>query len=94
MMNIGALIIVVVTGILAILSGWLIPIIFKSARPYGLGGDILVCTVLAVVLAFVEWVWILPALGFESGWITIAAAVGDPLVLGWISLWVLRKIKS
>jgi hypothetical protein len=93
-MDTGTLIIVVMTGILAIISGWLVPIIFKSERPYGLGGDILVCTVLAVGLSFVEWVWILPALGFETGWIKIAAAIGDPLGLGWIGLWVLRKIKS
>jgi hypothetical protein len=40
-MSSGTLLIVVVTGILGILSGWLIPIIFKSKRPYGVLGDIL-----------------------------------------------------
>jgi hypothetical protein len=92
----GATIIIVgVTGILAIFSGWLLPIIFKSRRPYGLWGDILVCTLVAVVLAYVEWVWILPAIGFEkSGWLPVAAAIGDPVVLGWICLWLMRKIKS
>lgn len=89
----GTLIIVVVAGILAILSGWLIPIIFKSRRPYGLWGDLLVCLVVTVVLAYVEWVWILPAIGFGKGWISIAAAIGDPLILGWICLWLMRKIK-
>lgn len=89
----GTLIIVVVAGILAILSGWLIPIIFKSRRPYGLWGDVLVCLVVTVVLAYVEWVWILPAIGFGKGWISIAAAIGDPLILGWICLWLMRKIK-
>jgi uncharacterized membrane protein YeaQ/YmgE (transglycosylase-associated protein family) len=90
----GTVIIVVATGVLAIISGWLIPVLFKSKRPSGLLGDILVCTVPAVVLAFVEWQWILPALGFTSGWITVVAAIGDPLALGWICLWILRKIKS
>lgn len=89
----GTLIIVVVAGILAVLSGWLIPIIFKSRRPYSLWGDILVCLVVTVVLAYVEWVWILPAIGFGKGWISIAAAIGDPLILGWICLWLMRKIK-
>jgi hypothetical protein len=50
--------------------------------------------VLTVVLAFVEWVWILPALGFGRGWISVIAAIGDPLGLGLIGLWVMRKIKS
>jgi hypothetical protein len=33
-------------------------------------------------------------MGFETGWIKILLAIGDPLAFGWISLWVLRKIKS
>jgi hypothetical protein len=93
-MSSGTLLIVVVAGILAILSAWLIPVIFKSQRPYGLWGDILVCLIPTVVLAYIEWVWLLPAIGFGKGWITIAAAIGDPLVLGWIGLWLLRKIKK
>lgn len=90
----GTFLIVVVAGLLAILSGWLVPLVFKSRRPYGVLGDILVCTVPTVVLAYVEWVWLLPALGFKPGWLSIAAAIGDPLVLGWICLWLLRKIKD
>ena len=94
-MSSGTLLIVVVAGILAILSAWLIPVIFKSQRPYGLWGDILVCLVPTVVLAYAEWWWILPAIGFEKrGWLPVAAAIGDPLVLGWICLWLMRKIKS
>jgi len=93
-MSSGAFLIVVVAGLLAILSGWLVPLIFKSRRPYGVLGDILVCTVPTVVLAYVEWVWLLPALGFKPGWLSIAAAIGDPLVLGWICLWLLRKIRG
>ena len=90
----GTFLIVVVAGLLAILSGWLVPLIFKSRRPYGALGDILVCTVPTVVLAYVEWVWLLPALGFKPGWLSIAAAIGDPLGLGWICLWLLRKIRG
>jgi uncharacterized membrane protein YeaQ/YmgE (transglycosylase-associated protein family) len=90
----GTLLIVVVTGVLAVLSGWLVPIVFKSKRPYGLLGDILVCTVPAVALSYVSWQWIMPALGFTSGWIKVLGAIGDPLALGWICLWIVRKIKS
>ena len=93
-MSSGALLIVVIAGLLAILSGWLVPVIAKSRRPFGLAGDILVCLVVTVVLSYVEWVYILPALGFSPGWLSIAAAIGDPLVLGWICLWLLRKVKS
>jgi hypothetical protein len=90
----GTLLIVVVSGILAILSGWLVPVLFKSRRPYGLWGDILVCLVPTVVLAYVEWTWILPAIGFGEGWIAVAAAIGDPLGLGWVCLWLVRKLKG
>jgi hypothetical protein len=90
----GALLIVVVAGILAILGGWFVPIIFKSERPYGLVGDIVVCTIVTVVFAFLSWNYIMPALGFESGWIKVLGSTGDPLFLGLISLWVMRKIKG
>jgi hypothetical protein len=94
-MDRATLLIVVVTGVLAVLSGWLLPIIFRSRRPFGVLGDILVCTVVAVVLAYVEWMWILPAIGFEKrGWLPVTAAIGDPLGLGWICLWLMRKVKS
>lgn len=93
-MTAGTLLIVVVAGILAILSGWLLPAAFKSRRPLGLWGDIVVCLVVTVALAFVEWVWILPAIGFGTGWIAVLAAIGDPLVLGWICLWLMRRIKQ
>jgi hypothetical protein len=85
-MSSGTILIVVVAGLL--------PILFKSRRPFGLGGDILVCLVVTVVLAYVEWVWLLPAIGFGKGWISIAAAIGDPLVLSWICLWLMRKIRG
>jgi uncharacterized membrane protein YeaQ/YmgE (transglycosylase-associated protein family) len=87
-------IVLLLTLVLSVVSGWLLPVLFKSRRPYGLLGDILIVTVPAVVLSFVEWTWILPALGFGSGWIKVVAAIGDPLVLGWICLWLARKIKS
>ena len=90
----ASLIIVVVAGILGILGGWLVPIIFKSDRPYGLVGDILVCTVVTVVLAFLSWNYIMPALGFESGWLKVLGSTGDPFFVGLICLWLMRKIKG
>jgi hypothetical protein len=90
----GTLLIVVIAGILAVICGWLVPLLFKSQRPYGLLGDILVCTILTVGLAYVEWIWLLPAIGFGTGWISVLAAIGDPLGLGLIGLWLMRKIKA
>jgi hypothetical protein len=93
-MSASLLVIVVAAGLLGLLSGWLLPILFKSRRPFGLGGDLIVSTVAAVALAYVEWVWILPALGFEPGWLSIAAAIGDPVGLAWVCLWLMRKIRQ
>lgn len=50
----ATVLIVAVVAILNILSGWLVPVIFKSQRPYGLWGDILVCTLISVALAIVR----------------------------------------
>jgi hypothetical protein len=36
----------------------------------------------------------MPALGFEDGWLKVLGSTGDPLFLGLISLWVMRKIKG
>lgn len=92
-MSAGAVLIVVVTGVLGILLGWSVPLLVRSERPYGLIGDILVCSLLSAVLALTEWLWILPALGFRSGWLTVLIAIGDPLGFGLICLWLMRKIK-
>jgi hypothetical protein len=89
----GPLIIVVVAALLGLLSGWLVPVIFRSRRPFGLWADLVVATLVSVVLAYVEWTWILPALGFEPGWLSIAAAIGDPVGLAWIALWLMRKVR-
>jgi hypothetical protein len=93
-MSAGAVLILAVVGVLGVVLGWLVPILFKSKRPYGLAGDILVCTFVSVVLAFVEWVWLLPAIGFGTGWISVLLAIGDPLAFGLLCLWLMRKIKG
>lgn len=92
-MSSGTVLIVIVTGVLGILLGWLVPVLFKSKRPYGLAGDIVVCAVLSAVLALAEHVWLLPALGFGKGWITVLIAISDPLGFGLVCLWLIRKIK-
>jgi uncharacterized membrane protein YeaQ/YmgE (transglycosylase-associated protein family) len=90
----GALLIVAITAILGIVLGWLVPVLFKSKRPYGLFGDMLVCAILSAALAFVEWNWLLPALGFGTGWLAVLLAISDPLGFGLVCLWLMRKIKG
>ncbi len=87
-------ILVPILVIVGVLTGWLAPMLFKSKPPYGLGVDIAASVLCMVVLGVPEWLWILPAfgMGFESGWLRLAAAVGDPFVLALIVLWLLRKI--
>ncbi len=92
-MSSGTVLIVVVAGVLGLLSGLLLPPIFRSRRPFGIAGDVLVATLLAAGLAYVEWVWILPALGFETGWLSVAAAIGDPVGLAWLALWLMRRLR-
>jgi uncharacterized membrane protein YeaQ/YmgE (transglycosylase-associated protein family) len=87
-------IILLASLVLGVLGGWLVPIIFKSERPYGLVGDILVCASVSVILSFLSWNYLMPALGFEDGWIKVLGSTGDPVFFGLICLWVMRKIKG
>lgn len=87
-------IILLASLVLGVLGGWLVPILFKSKRPYGVVGDILVCTIVSVGLSFLSWNYLMPALGFEDGWIKVLGSTLDPFALGLICLWVMRKIKS
>ena len=92
-MSSGTLLIVVVAGILAILSGWLVPVRFKSRRPYGLWGDILASTLSMLITGLAEWLFLLPALGI-TGWLAIGIAIGDPWGLALLVLWLMRRMKS
>jgi hypothetical protein len=89
----GNAFIAVVLLVIGVLSGWGIPLVVKSTRPYGLMGDVLVSTLTLVVLGLVEWMFILPALGF-TGWLAIVAAIGDPWGFALILLWLMRRVKS
>ena len=93
-MSSSTLLLVGIAAILAAICGWLVPILFKSKRPYGLLGDILVCVVVTAVLSFLAAEYLLPAIGFGKGWIFVLGSIGDPLSVGLIALWVMRKIRQ
>jgi len=88
------IVVAVVNLVLGALLGWLVPEMLHSERPYGIGGDVGASAISAAVLGVIEWAWLLPAMGFNSGWIKVAAAIGDPLTLGLILLWLMRKMKG
>jgi uncharacterized membrane protein YeaQ/YmgE (transglycosylase-associated protein family) len=85
------LLVLVVNLIIAVLTGWLVPLAFKSQRPYGLAGDIVACVVSMLVLGALEWQWILPALRI-TGILKLVAAIGDPWGLALVVLWLMRRL--
>lgn len=89
----GLLLILVVDLIIAVLTGWLVPLAFKSNPPYGLVGDIAACALSMELLAILGWLWLLPAFGI-TGWLKLAAAIGDPWGLALIVLWLMRRLRS
>lgn len=87
-------ILLIVWIVLGVLTGWLVPRLFKSKPPYGVGVDILASVLSLVGLGLVEWLWMLDALGFRRGWIKLAAAIGDPWGLALLVLWLLRRVRG
>lgn len=89
----GNLFMTAVLLIVGVLTGWGIPLAAKSQRPYGLVGDILGSALSMLVVGLAEWMFILPRLNF-TGWLAIAATIGDPWFLALIVLWLMRRIKG
>ena len=79
--------------IVGVVTGWRIPLAVKSERPYGLWGDILASGLSMLTWGLAAWVFVLPALGL-TGWVAIAAAIGDSFGLALLVLWLMRRIKS
>lgn len=89
----GLLLILAVNLIIAVLTGWLVPLAFKSKPPYGLVGDIVACALSMELLGALGGLWLYPALGI-TGWLRLAVAIGDPWGLALIALWLMRRFKS
>jgi uncharacterized membrane protein YeaQ/YmgE (transglycosylase-associated protein family) len=86
-----ALLLIVLVG--SILVGWLVPMVFKSERPYGLAGDIIIPTIVGIVYAFVIFQYIVPMVGL-SGWLAFIGTAVESISVAAIVLWILRKIKD
>ncbi|MFQ5460986.1 MAG: hypothetical protein ACE5EL_09355, partial [Anaerolineae bacterium] len=54
--------------------------------------DVLVAWAIVLGLGIAEWTWIMPLFNFP-GWLDLAAAVGDPLGLALIVLWIMRRTR-
>ena len=91
-MDIAMLILFVITGLLI---GWLVPVAFKSRRPYGLSGDLIVSVVTMLVLGAAEWFWLLGAIGLDHPvWLKALIALTDPAFGAAIVLWIMRRVKG
>ncbi len=85
----------VLAGLLAVIgagAGWGAPLLAGGRRPYGVAADVLVALAIVLGLGIVEWSLIMPFFDFP-GWLDLAAAVGDPLVLALIVLWIMRRTR-
>ncbi|MFQ5859415.1 MAG: hypothetical protein ACE5LU_27775 [Anaerolineae bacterium] len=88
----GIAVLAIVLAIIGVLTGWLAPMVVRSRRPYGMGGDVIACVLAMLVLGLAEWLWIMPFFNFPR-WLDLAASIGDPFVLSLIVLWLMRRIK-
>ncbi len=86
-----ALILIVLVG--SVLVGWLLPLVFKSERPYGLAGDIVVPTLVGVTWAVIVYQFLAPMVGL-SGWLAFIGSALESISFAAIVLWVMRKIKK
>jgi len=86
-----ALILIVLVG--SVLVGWLLPLVFKSERPYGLAGDIVVPTIVGVAWAVIVYQYLAPMVGL-SGPLAFFGSALESISFAAIVLWVMRKIKK
>lgn len=72
-----------------LLIGALAGRIFRSPRPYGLGGDLAIGAVVAVVIGLLDW-YVIPAMGFSET-LKILGVVTEPALGALAVLWLVRR---
>jgi uncharacterized membrane protein YeaQ/YmgE (transglycosylase-associated protein family) len=91
-MDVVMLILLVIVGLLI---GWLLPVVFKSRRPYGLTGDLIASVAAMLVFGVLEWFWLLDAIGLSHPvWFKMLFALIDSAFGAAIVLWIMRRIKG
>ena len=76
-----------------VLVGWLVPLAFKSERPFSLVGDILGATIVGVIYAFIVYQYLVPMVGM-TGPLALFGSALESIGMGAIALWIMRKIKN
>ena len=89
----GTVLLLLITAVGSILVGWLVPLAFKSERPYGVAGDIIIPTIVGMVYVYIIYEIIVPMIGW-SGWFMFIGSAVEAIFVAAIVLWILRKIKS
>ena len=85
------LIVIVAMVVVGLVMAALAGVIWKGERPYGLGGDILIAVIVAVVVGLLDWV-VIPALGFSQTMVLLGL-IFEPALGALLALWLVRKAR-
>ncbi len=86
------LVLLLLTAVGCILVGWLMPLAFKSERPYGLAADILIPTIIGLIYATILYLYLAPMFGL-GGWLKLFGSALEATGLAAVILWIMRRIK-
>ncbi len=86
------LILVAAMVVVGLISGGIAGLIWKDNRPIGVGGDLVVAIISAIVVGLLDW-YIIPAMGF-SDTIKLIGIVVEPPLGALAVLWLVRVAKK
>jgi hypothetical protein len=75
-----------------VIIGALAGVIWKGNRPIGLGGDMIVAVLTAVVVGLIDW-YVIPAMGFSQS-LTLLGVATEPAISALIVLWLVRRARK
>ncbi len=85
-------IMVVVWVVLGLLCGWLAGMLWKSARPFGMEGDLIAGFLTVVIVGLADW-FLLPAIGIH-GISVLIIAILEPVIGAFLVFWLMRIYKK
>ncbi len=86
------LILIAAMVVVGLIIGWIAGMIWKDNRPIGVGGDIVVAIISAVLVGLLDW-YVIPAMGF-SDTIKLVGVVVEPPLGALAVLWLVRVAKK